>query len=187
MNKKLGLIVYLLSFLIIIPVLFYLIHTSISLYSEAKTVTLSDRKVIYDLPYPGILPDHPLYVVKAVRDRILDWLTRDNIKKAELYLLYSDKRLAMTVELENKGKISLAISTLTKSEKYFAKIPDLVAAAKKQGGGPTEGLIHQLKLSNDKHREVIEQTLKQSPQGEEASLNWILDLNSKIKKQLESI
>src|SRR3989304_6415715 len=90
----------------IIPPLFLLLLTLLIIpffyvynYSQPVTTT-PDNKIVYQLPYPGILPDHPLYTLKAVRDRIQVFLTRDNLKKAEIYLLYSDKRLAMGQELE---------------------------------------------------------------------------------------
>ena len=47
----------------------------------------------YLLPYPGMLPDNPLYMLKAMRDRVINFLIADSQKKAEFYLLQSDKRL----------------------------------------------------------------------------------------------
>lgn len=97
---------------------------------------MTSEKVVYELPYPGILPDNPLYFVKIVRDRIIEFLTRDNIKKAQLYLLFSDKRAASALVLVQNGKNSLAITTLSKGEKYFDQIP-LFDQLKKQ-----EFLLH---------------------------------------------
>ncbi len=185
MNKKISLILfYLLFFIIIVPLIFSVMVNSPVLYSQ--TISLSDRKVIYELPFPGILPDNPLYPVKMVRDRLLDLITRDNIKKAELYFLYSDKRAAMAISLTNIGKAKLAISTLTKGEKYSEKIPNLLKNAKEQGVTPSENLLYKLKLSNDKHREIIETIAKQIPQGQEKDIEYLLNLNSKVKKDLSS-
>src|SRR3990167_744470 len=86
--------------LFILPV-FYFVNYS-------QQITLTKEKIQYDLPYPGILPDHPLYVFKTTRDKILEFFTRGNIKKAELYLLFSDKRAKMSQELAKKGKSKLA-------------------------------------------------------------------------------
>lgn len=187
MNKKMTVGLYLFFFIFIIPTLFYVINTSSSIPLYSQTVNFSGGKVIYDLPYPGILPDNPLYLVKMVRDRLLDWATRDNIKKAQLYLLYTDKRAASAILLSKKGKNSSAISTLTKGEKYFLKIPDLIILAKKQGVTIPESLFHRIKLSNDKHKEIIEDIAKQSPQGEEKQFENLLQLNQKIKEALGKI
>lgn len=184
MNKKIGIIIYFLSFLIIVPFLFYVINVSTIIPATSQSISLSQGKVVYDLPYPGILPDNPLYFIKMVRDRLVDVATRDNTKKAELYLLYSDKRFASAINLIAKGKSSLAISSLSKGEKYFSKIPALLTQAKKQGVSPNQNLLYRLKLSNDKHKEIIEDTTKQAPQGAEDQFRTILEMNKKIKEEL---
>lgn len=185
MNKKISIIVfYLLFFIVVVPLIFsVMIYSPIS-YSQ--TISLSDRKVIYELPFPGILPDNPIYPIKMVRDRLLDIMTRDNMKKAELFFLYSDKRVAMAITLANTGKAKLAVSTLTKAEKYFEKIPNLLKNAKEQGVAPAENLLYKLKLSNDKHREIIDDIAKQIPQGQEKDIESLLKLNSQIKKDLSN-
>jgi hypothetical protein len=48
-----------------------------------ENTTIQNQKIDYDLPYPGLLPDHPLYFIKAGRDKITELITRDNIKKAK--------------------------------------------------------------------------------------------------------
>lgn len=77
------------------------------------------QMVDYYLPYPGYLPDHPLYWVKMVRDRVDLWLTFKQETKLERLLSYADKRLAAGWALVEKGKIDLGVSTLTKGEKYL--------------------------------------------------------------------
>ena len=76
---------------------------------EAVTV-----KVEYYLPYPGILPDSPLYKIKAIRDRVQLVLTFDEVQKAERELLYADKRVGAAWALADGGKADLAVSTATK-------------------------------------------------------------------------
>lgn len=158
----------------------------VSNYSQQITTT-PDNKIVYQLPYPGILPDHPLYVLKVTRDRIQAFLTRDNLKKAQLYLLYSDKRLAMAQDLEKKGKTSLAISTLSKGEKYFLKIPELLIQAKQQGTSPSAELIETIKVSNQKHKEVIGEMLQNMPQGSQEELNEVLKITQSCEDQLQGL
>lgn len=153
----------------------------------AQTVKLGQEKVVYNLPYPGILPDNPLYFIKASRDKIVDVGTRDHIKKAELYLLYADKRAAMALSLTNKGKDKLAIATLSKGEKYFLKIPQILITSKKQGVGYSQDLLSKLKLSNTKHKEVAQEILKKIPQGQAVAINEIIKLNELIKSRLNSL
>ena len=171
-----------LTFLIVLLIVFILLVPQ-----TVRAVVISEQKVIYNLPYPGLLPDHPLYFFKIVRDRISEFTTRDYLKQAELYLLLSDKRLAMSTSLAAVGKSKLAFTTLAKSEKYFLKIPLIVITSKKQGAGATDDFINRLKMSNVKHREMEQEMLKKLPQGETDSLNQILKINQDIKSELAKL
>ena len=75
--------------------------------------------VDYYLSYPGILPDHPLYWVKMLRDRLLLWLTQDRASKIEKIVTYADKRIGAAQVLIEGGKVQLGITTATKAEKYL--------------------------------------------------------------------
>lgn len=77
------------------------------------------QNVDYYLPYPGILPDHPLYWLKMVRDRIGLIITTNPQVKAEKLLLYADKRLGAAWALIDGNKLNLGVSTLSKAEKYL--------------------------------------------------------------------
>lgn len=172
---------------LIIILFFLFVPVTVYLLEHSPTVTAAQEKIVYNFPYPGILPDHPLYFLKAIRDRVTDWLTRDYFKKAELYLLYSDKRVAMAQFLAQKGKSALAITTFSKGEKYFWKIPKVLNEAKRQGSSPPSGFVEKLKLANSKHKEAAESLLKELPQGASDALMEIIRLNEEIKKELEKL
>jgi len=180
MAKRILLSFFLVVFTFFIPFFFYIIN-------HPQAITINQNKVVYNLPYPGLLPDHPLYKIKMVRDRILEWTTRDNLKKAELYLLFSDKRTAAAQILVKKGKAELAVTTLSKAEKYFLKIPKLIDTSKKQGVSPPPGFVENLKVSNAKHAEVIQEVLKEIPQRETATLDEVVRLNQEITHLLNKL
>ncbi len=169
---------------LLISLIFLFLFAVSAFFVQSQTITITQSEVGYELPYPGILPDHPLYVFKALRDRLTDFLTRDYYKKSQLYLLYSDKRLVMSSQLLKSGKTKAAITTLSKAEKYFEKIPPLVVTSQKQGVAFPKEFIARLKLANAKHSEVIAGLIKQLPQGEENAINEILQINSKTKNAL---
>lgn len=87
----------------------------------------------YQLPFPGILPDNPLYPLKIVRDKIYGFLLTDIVKKSEFDLLLSDKRMAMSYLLVNKGKMQLAEKTVSKASKYYEKAVNNYFQAEKEG------------------------------------------------------
>ncbi|MCX6816673.1 MAG: DUF5667 domain-containing protein [Candidatus Beckwithbacteria bacterium] len=108
----------------------------------APTSAASD----YYLPYPGALPDHPLYWLKMVRDRIQLLLTTNTLAKAEKLLLYADKRLGAGWALVEGNKQALGMTTLTKAEKYLYQAVAL---------GENSGLKETLKKAVQKHEEVL--------------------------------
>jgi Domain of unknown function (DUF5667) len=87
---------------------------------SSKVLAASDYSITYDLAYPGkILPDSFLWPVKAIRDKLWLFITTDKLKKIELKILFADKRLGGAVTLFERGKNEIALSTLTKAEKYL--------------------------------------------------------------------
>jgi hypothetical protein len=73
------------------------------------------------------------------------------------------------------------------AEKTALRIPILLKDSKKQGTDYHEGFVYNLKLSNTKHREVIETLMKDMPRGQENVIQSILELNTNIKKQLDTL
>ncbi len=115
--------------------------------------------VDYFLPYPGrILPDNWLWYFKVMRDKFQYIITADPLKKADLALLFSDKRLAGSVTLFENKKPDIAASTLIKGEKYLEEAASVEALARSKGINTNDLLIN---LANAalKHRQIIEEKI----------------------------
>lgn len=124
-----------------------------------------ETQIDYILPYPGkILPDHPLWFIKALRDRFWLLVTTNPTRKAELNLLFADKRLVMSKMLFEKEKPSLAYATLTKAEKYLEKASDLERKNRQEKGIDTTEFLVVLAKASLKHREVINEMLVIAPE-----------------------
>ncbi len=160
---------------------FTIIFSALFFELDSREIVSAQEKVIYQLPYPGLLPDHPLYFFKAVRDRLIDLSTRDYLKKASLYLLYADKRINMGIKLIEKGKYKLALETILKAEKYFFRIPDLILNSKSQGVDSPPEFVEKVKVSHQKHEEIINVLIKEVPAGYQDKINQILKINQEIK------
>lgn len=90
----------------------------------------SPAPVEYELPYPGILPDHPLYFLKVIRDQILTLLITNPVRKVEFHILMADKKINMGIFLREKGNTVLAVRTVEKginhlkqAESFLFEIP----------------------------------------------------------------
>lgn len=88
--------------------------------TSVETVTQATPSSEYMLPYPGMLPDNPLYTLKVLRDKIYDFFTRDPVKKTQFKLLMADKRMNMAKILsQQKGNNSLASDTIVDAVSYY--------------------------------------------------------------------
>lgn len=122
----------------------------------AQNSTESGR-VDYDLPYPGILPDSPLYNLKTFRDKVVSLFISDPTKKAEFDLLTADKRLGAAIILYEKGKKELAETTISKGENYFEDAIENLKLSRTQGRPIDVGLMTNMELSSKKHKEALTQ------------------------------
>ena len=145
-------LVFLLSFCAVSPV-----AASSSVASSSATVTPT-IVLDYTMPFPGILPDHPLYQIKTLRDKILLFFTNNPVKKINLELLMSDKQVVMGELLWEKGKSDLAVETFNKSEKGLLSVVMSLNELKKTNNLPA-GLADKVELSAKKHEEIISKLL----------------------------
>jgi hypothetical protein len=115
-------------------------------------------RVNYELPYPGMLPDNPLYVLKVIRDGIVKFLINDPMQKARFSILNADKRIYAGKMLVDHGKDQLAVETITKSNNYFDDALAAIKTAKSKNPKSTDinPLLDQFKTSIQKHEELIE-------------------------------
>lgn len=114
----------------------------------------SKPEINYYLVYPGMLPDQALYKLKMVRDRIWILITTNPVKKAELLLLFADKRLGAARVLIEGNKVPLGINTLVKGEKYLERSVNQTIDNKKNGENISV-LAGKLRLAIQKHQEVL--------------------------------
>lgn len=123
--------------------------------SMTPVASASAEKSEYYLPYPGILPDSPLFKLKAVRDRIRVLVSFDKLKRAEVELLLADKRINAAQALFDGGKEDLAVSTATKAEKYlWQSAEDTMTLAR--SGKDVKSMLLILSKAGVKHLEMLE-------------------------------
>lgn len=156
--------------------------------SEKTVESKRDPKVDYALPYPGILPDHLLYPLKALRDRILEFLIQDPLHKIDFYLLMADKRLNMGIFLRDKNKPGLAETTVSKGEKYFLKgVDQLEKVGQSDDTELPENTVAKYKTASLKHQEVIEELKKNAPENLKSGYNSSLKIVQAIQEKVERL
>jgi hypothetical protein len=132
------------------------------------------QEVNYYLPYPGILPDHPLYWLKMVRDRIKLDLTKDSLDHYQLLLLYADKRIGAAQVLIEGNKVPLGVSTAVKAEKYIQRVLSEFENLKK-AGKTTAMMEDQLVKATAKHQEVLQKLFDKAGAADQGQIRTILE------------
>lgn len=137
--------------------------------------------VQYDLAYPGILPDYPLYKLKVLRDRISLALISDPKKRVEFYLLKTDKGILATAILIDKGLIDLAAQTALKAEHNYTL---LTRELHRLPTAPKEELYEKLKTASLKHQEVLASLAKRVTPEKQKTFLTVIEFS---KRNWESV
>ncbi len=158
------------------------------LSSSMAATQQNDPVQSYVLPYPGLLPDNPLYILKTFRDRMIGLLISDPTKQAEFNLLQADKRLQAGLYLyqQHKGKEELAFTTFDKGENYFEQSIAKIKAAKQQGIGNGE-IILKVYISAQKHEAVYKDLLKKAPKKYVSRLTNLIKRTDQYENQVKPL
>lgn len=136
----------------------------------------------YQLAYPGMLPDHPFYKLKVVRDKLLFALISDPKKKIEFFLLQTDKGIAATEELVKKKEIELAKQTALKAENNYTLITYEAKSNKKVLTKKDHESLQQAAL---KHQEVLKSIIDSVDKQDKKLFETVLYFSEHNAKELE--
>lgn len=153
----------------------------------ANAGAVVEKKQEYLLPFPGILPDHPLYFLKQVRDGIMDRLIVDPLRKAEFLVLQADKRLNMGKVLVEQGKETLAEETVSKGEKYMERAVSGLGGYKSIGRPVPASMTDKLARSMEKHTELLTELIAKSSDTAKAGLTGSLEFVKKLQGEVEKL
>ena len=125
----------------------------------------SPTSVDYPLPYPGMLPDNPLYFLKLFRDDLTSFFLSKPLDRAQFDLMQSDKNVEASYLLvtQEVGKTDLAFKTFSQAQDAFAQAIDQTDSAKKQGYSTSE-IDKKLSFSNQKHLQILQSIGQQTGQ-----------------------
>ena len=148
--------------------------------------TATPTNVNYDLPYPGLLPGTPLYSLKLARDKFLEIINTDPLKKSNFYLLQADKRLATSMILFEIGKKEKGEETLSKGQNYLEKSLDNAILAKEQQKNISD-ILAKIRMSSAKQQEQILIFSKSSDKEIGDKLQQDLKRAEELQKRAEQI
>ena len=156
------------------------VHYSFSGIPEESWKIDTGEKIDYDLPYSGrILPDSPFWFIKVARDKAWTLFTSKKSRKAELNLLFADKRLVASKLLFEKGEYELGAEILLKAELYLQEASNLREGCKASGENTRE-FLKVITLASLKHREVIDEIVAIAPEDARPEIIKIKDITREV-------
>ena len=141
-------------FTLVAAIFFCLFSFAFALEAVPQAPIPTPSPVNYALPYPGILPGHPLYFLKLLRDRILLFLIKNPVRQVEFRTLLADKRLNSAIYLMDQGKSEVALNTLGEATGYLRDAENLLFEIS-AGTPEINNLKDRVEKSLAKHQEVI--------------------------------
>lgn len=136
---------------------------------------VTETKAEYTLPYPGILPDHPLYFLKKLRDQIMERLIADPIRKMEFYMLQADKSINTGVFLAAKQNESLTAEAVLRGKAFVSQAIESASALKAEGKEVPPYLIERFGNALAKYQEVLGQLISTATETQKANLQATSD------------
>ena len=146
----------------------------------------NEAAVLEDLPYPGILVDHPLYFLKETRDNAWLILTREPNLKSDLLRHIADKKMSMTFMLTDKGKWNLAVQVALEAEDDLQKAAESAQEAIEEKPSDKHYFIEKTTASIDVHNQALADLQRIVPQGERDRLDEALKVNEETRKLISN-
>lgn len=154
---------------------------------STESAEIVEEEVQYELPYPGMLPDSPLYFLKTFRDAVVKFLISDPLKKAEFDVLTANKRAYASLLLAEKENYELALATVSKSNNYLHEAVFALSKAKERKMD-IGAVLDKLKNSVKKHEMVFSrQIMPIIPENMKEDLEKEINRLSEIEKSVVNL
>ena len=173
--------------ILLLLIFFFVLHATRSsvfalpnLQKVVITTPVQTNTIMYALPFPGMLPNHPLYVFKRLRDTLIEKMITNDVKKAEFYILQADKRLQMSVVLSSGKTESLAETMRNDAFMYREKSLSMLTKAAEKNTVIPRYVLEKLLLSSQKHKEVLQDMIVDTT----PITNLITNIEALLKSQI---
>ncbi|MEK7587591.1 MAG: hypothetical protein AAB457_02125 [Patescibacteria group bacterium] len=167
---------------VLIPVIMVFMFLTPMVFAQTPSV------MAYQFPWPGILPDHPLYKLKVLRNKIIAKIIYSPVKRVEFDLLMADKTLYASKLLLDKGQGDLAKETALKGENYFSILVTDYARAKGKNQVIPGQLRARIVRAYEAHQQLIDYLGQKAPEADKKTyrdIDFFSDENYRVLQNLQ--
>ncbi len=137
-----------------------------------------------EFPDTGMLPDSPFYFLKSWGEGIRTFFTFGDINKAERFFELSERRLAESNALIEKGKPEVVEKTLERYQKQLTQALERAERAKERGEN-IDDVLARVAEQTLKHQEVLVDVYERVP--EQAKTAIEMAMNSGVRGHEEAL
>lgn len=163
----------------IISTLLFTLSTPV--YAQ-EVIGTTSATIPYDLAFPGILPDNPLYKLKVLRNKIQLALMSNSQQKITFLLKEADKGISAAAILVDKHNYPLAAQTALKAEHNMTIISQVLLEFNVRNASD---LMNQIKTASRKHQEVLKWLAARSPEKEQQIFAMVFEFSERNLRAIE--
>lgn len=153
--------------------------------ADAQEINSTQSAVFkYNLAYPGLLPNSPLYSLKVLRDKLTEFMISDPEEKVKFYLLQTDKGILAASILSDKKEMELAKKTALKAENNYTL---LTFELKKMKKLPNEEIMQKLKIAALKHQMILNSIIENSPEKDKGTFEQVFNFSKTNLNTVENL
>ncbi len=175
---------------VLIPVIIiFMIRALLGVSLTPAVFAQTPPAAAYQFPWPGILPDHPLYKLKVLRNKIIANIIYSPVKRVEFDLLMADKTLYASKLLLDKGQGELAKETALKGENYFSILVADYARAKQKNEVISGQLRARIARAYEAHQQLISYLGQKAPEADKKTyrdIDFFSDENYRVLQNLDN-
>ncbi len=131
-----------------------------------------------ELPYPGLLPDSPIYFLKSARDKVIGYFIFGEDKKALYALTLADKRLSEAKALFDKGEDGLASVTAEQAGVENENAQEHLVKAEVEEKNVT-AIIEKLAANSARQQAVLARILEKAPEQAKAAIEHAMEMSKR--------
>jgi len=156
----------------------------INLVDEAKSVTVDLQEELIE---PGLLPNHPLYFLKSISERLGNLFAFGQINRAQRAMALAEKRLAEANALMAQGETELAQQIMNQHQEQFSHAFTFAQKAK-EAGQNTDEVMAKIAENTLRHQAVLFRVYEQAPEEAKGAIEQAMENSLRGHQQaLEAI
>lgn len=133
--------------------------------------------------HPLLLPGHPLYFFKQLRERFEGWFALGDVKKTLFFLKQAERRLNESRALLDRGKEELASKNLDKYGDALQKAVSKSSEIKDKNGKNVQDVAERVSEATLKHQDVLLSLYEKAAQSARPALERALAASNRGYEQ----